>query len=34
MENLIGIESAWVLKVVMVAGMAFAVRFIVKHIKD
>ena len=34
MENLIGIESAWLLKIAMVAGMAIAVKFIVKHIKD
>ena len=34
MENLIGIEAAWMLKIAMVAGMAFAVKFIVKHIKD
>lgn len=34
MENLIGIESAWLLKIVLVAGMAIAVRWICLHIKD
>lgn len=34
MENLIGIEASWMLKIAMVAGMAFAVKFIVNHIKD
>ena len=34
MENLIGIESAWLLNIVIVAGMAFSVKWIVKHIKD
>ena len=34
MENLIGIEAAWMLKIVLVAGMAITVKFIVKHIKD
>ena len=34
MEQLIGIEAAWVVKAAMIAGMAFVTKFIVKHIKD
>lgn len=34
MENLIGIQSAWVLKAVFIAFEAVTVTMIVKHIKD
>lgn len=34
MENLIGIEAAWVVKIGYFAIMYWACKFIVKHIKD
>ncbi len=34
MENLIGIQAAWVLKAAMIAFMAMVVKLVIKHIKD
>lgn len=34
MVALFGVQSAWLIKILYFAGMAWAIRFVVKHIKD